>query len=64
MADDSYVADVTEITAKYRGKSELNIYLSDTKTVLRAADDRKVSLCNELIKELCDKFGDENIKIT
>lgn len=64
VADDSYVADVTEITAKYRGKSELNIYLSDTKTVLRAADDRKVSLCNELIKELCDKFGDENIKIT
>ena len=64
VADDSYVADVTEITAKYRGKSELNIYLSGTKTVLRAADDRKVSLCNELIKELCDKFGDENIKIT
>ncbi len=64
VPDDSSVGSVTEITSRYCGKSGLNIYLSDSKTVLRASDDRKVRLCNELIKELCDKFGDENIKIT
>lgn len=64
LKDVSDVRKVADITKKYPGKSELNIYLSDTKTVLRADDGKKVGLCNELIKDLCDKFGDENIKIT
>jgi DNA polymerase-3 subunit alpha len=57
------VSLVSEIITAYKGNTELNIYLEDTKTLLKGDSSKSVLLCNELIKKLIEKFGDENIKL-
>lgn len=57
------VSSVSDVISSYKGDTELNIYLEDTKTLLKGDSSKSVLLCNELIKKLIEKFGDENVKL-
>lgn len=63
ISNSAMMSDVTDITKKYPGESEMYIYSEDAKTVFKGDVSKNVRLCNELITELTDKFGDANIKL-
>ncbi len=54
---------VTSITQKYGGDTPLCIYAKDTGVLYNGDSSKNVAICNKLIKELCDVFDDENVKI-
>ncbi len=51
------------ITQKYRGNNGLCIYFADTQKAIKADDKNSVCICSQIIYELCELFGDENVKI-
>lgn len=57
------IGDVICITQKYCGDTPICIYAKDTGVLYTGDSSKNVNLSNELIKELTDKFDDENIKI-
>lgn len=59
----SLISQVTDITKRFPGQSNMYIYTEDAKTIYRGDKSKNVSICNELINELAKKFGDENVKL-
>lgn len=59
----SAMNEVTAVTKKFPGTSEIYIYAGDTKTVFKGDASKSVHICNGLINELVAKFGDENVKL-
>ncbi len=61
--DDSNMMDgVTAITGKYPGNSSLYIYVNSTGKLYAGDSTKNVHLCNELVSELIEKYGDDNVK--
>ena len=57
------IKSVTDITSKYKGENELYIYDEDTHRIFRGDSSKNVSITNQLIYELVEKFGDDNVKL-
>ena len=61
--DDGCMLDgVMDITQKYPGNSSLYLYVNSTGMLYAGDNSRNVHLCNELVSELIEKYGDDNVK--
>jgi len=49
--------------AKYDGRDTVNIFLSEVRAKKRLPNSRSTHVCPELLEELYEKFGGENVKV-
>ncbi len=63
LTDNGMLEELLKITRKYRGKFSLCLYFEDKGNLVRSTDENNVEICAQLVNELCDKFGYDNVKI-